>query len=289
MTTVTLRTPNVTFEALEAGSGPLVLCLHGFPDQARSFRHQMPALAAAGFRVVAPYMRGYAPTSLPADGRYDGMALGEDVLALLDALGADDAIVFGHDWGAAATYFAALLAPQRIRKIVTVAVPYGPQFFRAFASSPAQIRRSWYMFLFQHALAEVALAHDDFALVDRLVAEWSPGWTWPAEDREATKACFRTPGVLPAALGYYRATMGPAFADPAILEASAQAMSAPLAMPGLVIHGARDGCIGADLVPPMRAHFPRGLQVEIVEDAGHFVHQEKPEVVNRLVLDFLRG
>jgi pimeloyl-ACP methyl ester carboxylesterase len=288
MTTITLRTPNVTFEAFEAGSGPLVLCLHGFPDQARSFRHQMPALAAAGFRVVAPYMRGYAPTSLPADGRYDGMALGEDVIALLDALGADDAIVFGHDWGAAATYFAALLAPQRVRRIVTIAVPYGPQFFRAFASSPVQIRRSWYMFLFQHALAEVAVAYDDFALVDRLVAEWSPGWTWPAEDREATKACFRTPGVLTAALGYYRATMGPAFADPAMLEASAQAMSAPLAMPGLVIHGERDGCIGADLVPPMRAYFPRGLQVEIVEGAGHFAHQERPDVVNRLVLDFLR-
>jgi pimeloyl-ACP methyl ester carboxylesterase len=288
MTPITLRTPNVTFEAFEAGSGPLVLCLHGFPDQARSFRHQMPALAAAGFRVVAPYMRGYAPTSLPADGRYDGMALGEDVLALLDALGADDAIVFGHDWGAAAAYFAALLAPQRLRKIATIGVPYGPQFFRAFASSPAQIRRSWYMFLFQHALAEVAVAHDDFALVERLVAEWSPGWTWPAEDREATKACLRTPGVLTAALGYYRATMGPAFADPAMLEASAQAMSAPLAMPGLVIHGERDGCIGADLVPPMRAYFPRGLQIEIVEGAGHFVHQEKPEAVNRLLLDFLR-
>src|SRR5215470_2137721 len=132
MTPITLRTPNVTFEALEMGTGPLILCLHGFPDQARSFRRQMPVLAAAGFRVVAPHMRGYAPTSLPADGRFDGMALGEDVIALLDALGAADAIVVGHDWGAAATYFAALLAPQRMQRIATMAVPYGPQFFRAF-------------------------------------------------------------------------------------------------------------------------------------------------------------
>jgi pimeloyl-ACP methyl ester carboxylesterase len=288
MRTRRLRTPTVTFEVLEDGAGPLVLCLHGFPDQARSFRHQMPALVGAGFRVVAPYMRGYAPTSVPADGRYDGMALGEDVVALLDALEVETAIVFGHDWGAAATYFAALLAPTRIPKIVTVAVPYGPQFFRAFTASPAQIRRSWYMFFFQHALAEAALRRDDFALVDRLIAEWSPGWTWSPEDREATKACLRTPGVVEAALGYYRATMGPAFADPAVLEATAQAMSAPLAMPGLVIHGERDGCIGAELVPEMRAYFPRGLQIEMVSGAGHFVHQEKPEVVNRLVLEFLR-
>jgi len=82
--------------------------------------------------------------------------------------------------------------------------------------------------------------------------------------------------------------MGPAFGDPAMLEASAQAMSAPLAMPGLVIHGADDGRIGGELVPPMAAYFPRGLQIEIVQGAGHFVHQEKPELVNRLVVDFLR-
>jgi pimeloyl-ACP methyl ester carboxylesterase len=284
----TLRTADVTFEALEEGDGPLVLCLHGFPDQARSFRHQLPALAAAGFHAVAPYMRGYPPTSAPADGRFDGMALGADVVALLDALETDTAVVFGHDWGAAATYFAALLAPHRLRKIVTAAVPYGPQLFRALANDPVQIRRSWYMFFFQHAVADVALRHDDFAFLDHLVASWSPGWTWPAEDREATKASFRAPGGVEAALGYYRATMGPAFADPSVLDASAQAMSAPLPMPGLVIHGADDGCIGADLVPPMAAYFPRGLEIEIVAGAGHFVHQEKPDLVNRLVIDFLR-
>ncbi|HXJ33393.1 MAG TPA: alpha/beta hydrolase [Candidatus Eisenbacteria bacterium] len=288
MTSRTIRTPNVAFEALEEGSGPLVLCLHGFPDQAHSFRHQMPALARAGFRTVAPYMRGYAPTSAPADGRYDGMALAEDVLALLDALDAEQAVVFGHDWGAVATYFAALLAPQRLRKIVTAAVPYGPALFRAFTTSPAQIRRSWYMFFFQQPIADAALRHDDFALVDRLVADWSPGWTCPAEERERTKATFRAPGTVEAALGYYRATMGPALADPAVMEASLTATSVPLEVPALMLHGADDGCIGAELVPSMREYFPRGLRIEVIAGAGHFVHQEKPEMVNRLVLDFLR-
>ncbi len=289
MTTRTIATPNVTFEAVEAGSGPLVLCLHGFPDQAQSFRHQLPALAAAGFHAVAPYMRGYAPTSAPRDGRYDALALGEDVGALIEALGYDDAVVFGHDWGAAATYFGALLSPQRIRRIVTAAVPYGPRFFQAFTRDYDQQRRSWYMMFFQQALADVAMRHDDFAMIDRLVADWSPGWTWPAEDREATKATFRRPGTLEAALGYYRATMGPAFADPAVLDANAQGMTARLPMPGLMLHGANDGCIGADLLEGMADYFPAGLQIEIVPGAGHFVHQEQPDVVNRLVLDFLRA
>jgi pimeloyl-ACP methyl ester carboxylesterase len=288
MTSRTLRTPNVTFEALEEGSGPLVLCLHGFPDTAHSFRHQMPAIAAAGFRAVAPFMRGYAPTSQPADGRFDGAALAEDVVALLDALDAERAVVFGHDWGAVATYFAALLAPARLSKIVTAAVPYGPAFLRGLATDPGQQRRSWYMFFFQQALADGAFAHDDFALIDRLVAEWSPGWTWPAEDRARTKACFRAPGTVAAALGYYRATMGPAFADPSVLAATAAAFGAPLDVPGLMIHGADDGCIWREYVEPMREYFPRGLDVQFVPRAGHFVHQEQPEVVNRLVVDFLR-
>lgn len=289
MTPRTISTPGMTFHALEAGEGPLVLCLHGFPDHARSFRHLMPALAAAGYHAVAPNMRGYAPTSAPADGRYDVMALGEDVVALIEALGAKDAVVVGHDWGAVATYFGALIAPERMRKLVTMAVPYGPQIFRALATSYEQQRRSWYMMFFQHALAERALAHDDFAMIERLHRDWSPGWRWPAEEREALTAMFRTPGTLAAALGYYRATIGPVLDDPEQLEASVAAMAVPIQVPGLVIHGADDGCIGRELVPPMREYFPRGLRVEILAGAGHFLHRERPDEVNRIVLEFLRN
>src|SRR4030095_7788744 len=130
MTPLTIETPNVTFHALEAGSGPLALCLHGFPDDARSWRHQVPALVEAGYRVVTPFLRGYAPTSQPADRRLDALALREGVAALRDALCAEDAVVIGHDWGAAATYFGALLASQRMRKIRTLAVPSGTRVLR---------------------------------------------------------------------------------------------------------------------------------------------------------------
>ena len=106
------------------GQGPLVLLLHGFPDTAHTWDEVRPALAEAGYRAVSPFMRGYAPTEVPADGKYDSDTLGQDVLALIDALGGGPAIVVGHDWGASAAYSAVGLGPERIRFLVTVAVPH---------------------------------------------------------------------------------------------------------------------------------------------------------------------
>jgi pimeloyl-ACP methyl ester carboxylesterase len=273
------------FRGLEAGSGPVVLLLHGFPDHPRTFRHQLPALAAAGFRAVAPYMRGYGPGGPPADGRYDVAALAEDAVALLDALDAPEACVFGHDWGAMAAYFTALAAGGRVRRLATAAVPYGPSFMRALADDYVQQKRSWYMVFFQHAFAEKAVAANDFAFLERLWRDWSPGYTLPAEEMAALKDTFRRPGVLQSALGYYRATMAPVFDDPAAAEALS-AISMPIDVPAMVVHGADDGCIGVDLLAGMADYFPRGLRTEIVPNAGHFVHQEQPEVVNRLLVSF---
>lgn len=285
--TVTAR--GMTFHTLEEGEGPLVLCLHGFPDSLRSFRHQLPALAAAGYRAVAPAMRGYAPTGAAPDGHYQTAALGLDAVALIEALGYDDAVVFGHDWGALAAYGAALAAPNRVRKLVSAAVPYGAQVSAAFMSSYDQQRRSWYMFFFQTPFADVALAHDDYAFLERLWRDWSPGWRYPAEEIEALKAVFREPGVASAALGYYRAMFNPALQDPALAELQNRMMLEPIDVPALMLHGADDGCMGAELVEGMAAFFPRGLRTEIVPGTGHFLHQEDPARVNALVLDFLRS
>jgi len=277
------------FATLEAGEGPLVLCLHGFPDTAYSFRHQLPALAAAGFRAVAPFMRGYAPTEIPADGRYQTAVLAQDVVALIDALGYSTAYLFGHDWGALAAYGAAIIAPEKIPKLVTAAVPYGPSVLNAFLSNYDQQRRSWYMFFFQHPFSDPAVAHDDFRFLERLWQDWSPGWKYPAEDLDALKRMFRVRGVLQAALGYYRATLNPANQDPALAELQLRISMSPIEVPALVFHGARDACMGVELLEGMEMLFPKGLRKVVVREAGHFLHMEKPDEINRVLIEFLRG
>ena len=278
------------FQYLEAGAGPLVLCLHGFPDHARSFRFQLPALAAAGFRAVAPYMRGYAPTDVPANGPYQSAVLSKDAVALLEALSPNEpAYVFGHDWGALAAYGAAELAPSRIRKLVTAAVPHGPGLMQAIVTSYAQMKRSFYIFMFQLPTAEISVSHDDFAFLDVLWADWSPGWAPAAQEMAALKETFRQPGVLAAALGYYRHTFNPTLQVPEHAELQAKVMTEPIEVPTLVFHGAKDGCIGAETLAGMEKLFPKGLQKIVVPDGGHFVHQEKPQLVNEALLSFLKS
>ncbi len=288
VTSRVVRASNLNFTVLEMGEGPLVLCLHGFPDTAHSFRYQMPALAGAGYHVVAPFMRGYAPTEGAPDGRYDSAVLSEDALGLIAALGYKDAILFGHDWGAVAAYGAAA-APDRVIKLVTAAVPYGAKFFEALVINYAQQRRSWYMFFFQTAIADAAVASNDFAFLEKLWADWSPGWKWASEDMEELKKCFRAKGTLEAALGYYRATLGAAFKMPVDAKQMASMASPPINVPAMMIHGRDDGCIGAETLEGMEKLFPKGLRIEVVKGAGHFVHRERAELVNEMILKFLKG
>ncbi|MGH7781127.1 MAG: alpha/beta fold hydrolase [Candidatus Binataceae bacterium] len=284
-----VRASNIDFHVLEMGDGPLILCLHGFPDTAHSFRHQIAPLAAAGYHVVAPFMRGYAPTGLAADGRYDSAALSEDAINLIVALGYKEAILFGHDWGAVAAYPAAAAEPARVTKLITAAVPYGASFIKALVENYAQQKRSWYMYFFQGAFAEAAVSHDDFKFLEKMWTDWSPTWKWTREDIEPLKKCFRTPTALSAALGYYRATIGAMMKIPAEAISAVSAPPPPINVPTMMLHGRDDGCIGAELLEGMEAFFPKGLRKEIIPSAGHFVHQEKPAEVNKLILDFLKS
>ncbi|MEJ7584098.1 MAG: alpha/beta hydrolase [Acidimicrobiales bacterium] len=276
----------VDFAYLEAGSGPLALCLHGFPDSAWGWRHLLPALAAAGFRAVAPFMRGYAPTAVPDDGLYQTGALSLDACALHEVLEGDgDAVIIGHDWGASATYGAAAWAPDRWRRVVTLAVPPLPTVTSGFFSYD-QLRRSWYMFMFQHPLAEMAVQLDDLAYIGRLWQDWSPGYDG-TEDVAHVKDSLRDPANLAAALGYYRATLGDGKRDPA-LEAIQSAGSQPTPQPTLYLHGQDDGCLGVELVASAITYLPaEGSRVELIDGAGHFLQVERPEIVNPLIVDFV--
>ena len=286
VTTSRVTTNGIDFSYFEAGSGPLALCLHGFPDTAHTWRHLLPALAAAGYHAVAPFNRGYAPTSLAPDGSYPSAALGLDANALHEALGGDhDAVLIGHDWGAAGVYSAVNLEPQRWRRAVTMAVPPASVVAEAFFSYD-QLRLSWYMFFFQHPLSDAVVAMNDYDFIAKLWRDWSPGY-----DHRDDVAHFRDamPDAdhLTAALRYYRHTIGGLDPDPTYDGAQAAGFATP-AIATLYLHGRTDGCMGVDLVTKAEDHLTAaGSQAVIVEDAGHFLHLERPEVVNRLVLDFL--
>jgi len=278
----------IRFTAFEMGEGPLMLCIHGFPDDARTFRHQMPVFAEAGFRVVAPYTRGYAPTSASPTGTYQTAALGRDIAGLIEVLSPKEpAVVFGHDWGALASYSAALVAPERISKLVTAAVPYGPRMTTAFTTNYAQLKRSWYVFFFQTMMAEMAVAHADLLFIRNLWRDWAPNWKFAEEDIAPVLATLGKPGVLEAAIGYYRCLLDPARMDPQLMAEQMQYGLAPVTVPTLYFHGTACGCMGVELVEGMEEAFPAGLEKVFVEGAGHFVHCERPDVVNQRILRFL--
>ena len=283
---ITVSANGVDFTALAMGEGPLALCLHGFPDSAHGWRHLLPALADAGYRAVAPFQRGYAPTSVPADGLYQSGVLGVDANALHEALGADaNAVIIGHDWGASGTHAAAVLQPERWRKVVTMAVPPGGAIGMSFLTNLAQIKRSWYMFLFQHPIADMVVPGNDLAFIDMLWADWSPGHD-ATEDLVHVKNSLRDPANLAAALGYYRATIGAGPRDPSLDAAQAATSEVP-PQPTLYLHGRNDGCIGVEVAELAAAMAPPNLTVEIIDGAGHFLHIERPDVVNRRILEFL--
>lgn len=286
--TGTVEANGVQFAYLHAGdpSGPLALCLHGFPDSAHGWRHLLPALADAGYHAVAPFQRGYAPTAVPADGRYQTGALSVDANSLHEALGGDGrAVIIGHDWGAPATFGAAVLEPTRWSKVVGMAVPPGGAMGMAFLTNLAQVKRSWYMFFFQHPLSDMVVPANDLAFIDLLWADWSPGHD-ATDDLPHVKEALRDPANLTAALGYYRATLGDGYRDPALDAAQAATQGIP-PQPTLYLHGRTDGCIGTEVAESARAMVPEHVRIHIVERAGHFLQVEQPAEVNRLVLEFL--
>lgn len=282
-----IRANGLRFRYLEMGRGPLVLLLHGFPDTAHTWQRMMPALAGHGLRVVAPWLRGYhpseVPAAMPADGQALFVTLGADANALRDALGGGpESMIVGHDWGAVATYSAALQSPTGWRRCVTLAVPPLPVLARRHARF-AQLKRSFYMWFFQQRAAEAVVAADDFAFLHALWKDWSPGYD-PREALAHVASAFRQPGSLQAALAYYRA-----FFDPARFDFDYGDAIGPIAPPLLYLHGADDGCVGlaqADL-EEVRGMGGEGSETAWLAGAGHFLHLEQGARVATRIARFL--
>lgn len=274
-----IRANGLEFAYLEAGRGPRVLCLHGFPDTAWSFVPVLERLAAAGYHAIAPFSRGYAPTSLAADGDYRSLTRAQDLIALIDRFGAEPAFVVGHDWGAVTTYLAAALRPDRFKAIVTASIPH----LGAFVPPPLrQLRRSRYMGFFQlRGIPERTIVANDFAWLRALIREWSPGWDFTEVDFAPLRQAFSDPQRLQAALAYYRALPGEL-----LRRRNWPLLFSPVRVPALVVRGLEDGCIGAELFERPAQRFAAGHELLSLR-CGHFMHAEQPDEFAAAIRGFL--
>jgi pimeloyl-ACP methyl ester carboxylesterase len=283
----TVRANGLEFACLEHGSGPLALLVHGFPDNAFTWERQLESLAAAGFRAVAPFLRGYPPTQIPAGGGYDLATITEDVAALIGTLSDEAAYLVGHDWGALAAYGVCAAYPERIKRAVALAAPH-PGALAQVVGSYEQTKRSFYVFFFQLPfLPEVALAMNDYAFIERLWRDWSPGLDDPAQIA-GVKRTLAQPGALDAALGYYRALFDPARRDPA-LEKTQSAMAGPIHVPVKVMFGADDGCFDPSFAAFADGQFTGPYERVILPACGHFLHRERPADVSQAILSWFSG
>ncbi len=270
---------------LEAGdpAGEPVVLLHGFPELSHSWRHQLPALAEAGYHAVAPDLRGYGASDRPtAVEAYAAKALVGDVAGLIRALGHESAHVVGHDWGGSLAWGLAGNAPGAVRSLTILNAPQGPVSARLRREDAGQRAKSWYMLLFQFpGVAEAWLSDDDFANLRGFVFDTAPPAAFPPEEREVYVDALRRDGALTAALNWYRANMPPSswLRDPPDPP--------EITVPTLIIWGEGDAYMGTELLERTAATVTGPLRVERLPGVSHWVQQEVPDRVNELLLGFL--
>ncbi len=278
----------IDFAYLEEGEGPLALLLHGFPEAPSMYRHLMPVLAEAGYRAIAPAMRGFAPTQIPPDGSMRIADLIADANSLHEELGGDtDAVIIGHDWGGFSTWGAAAHAPERWSKVVVADVP-PVRFYDRKATDPVQIHKNSHFYFFQMAIADQIVPVNDFAYLDWLWEHWSgsvPGFD-STEDRKAGKDSLRAPANLRSGLGLYRDNFNSVTFGTDKWEMGAVLAELP-SQPTLYLHGSEDPVVDAATLADIVDVLPPGSDGALLEGVGHFPFLEQPEEVNQRILKFL--
>jgi pimeloyl-ACP methyl ester carboxylesterase len=270
---------------LSAGSGPLVVLLHGFPDTADGWVPVMERLAAQGYRALAPNLRGYPPSGPAPDGDYSLVAGARDVLGIAAALGAERVAVVGVDWGSFVAYTAANVDPARVWKVAG-STPH-PRMLRTWRFlHPAQLWRVRHMALHQMpGLAEWIARRRDFAYIDRLHRRWSPGWAFEPDMTEAVKQSLAAPGGLSGALGWYRCLaamqLAPWKADERCI------VLRPTTVEAMTFAGTTDAAVPAALYEDQEPAFPGGHRMVWLDGAGHVPQRERPDETAIAIVDFL--
>jgi pimeloyl-ACP methyl ester carboxylesterase len=262
-------------------TGRPVILLHGFPEYWRAWHRQIPRLAAAGRRVIVPDQRGVNESDKPKGiDAYRLDTLVGDVLALADQFGAEPLDLVGHDWGAAVAWWLAVRHPERLRRLVIINLPHPFVFRRYMFRHPSQLMKSWYMMLFQLPwIPEKIFLHNRAARAIRGFEETSQPGTFSSEELEGYRRAWTQPRAMTASINWYRA----AFLRPPKIPENLRIRPRTL-----VIWGKRDKFLEFPLVPATMEYCD-DAQLEVLEDAGHWVHHEEPERVSQLILEHIEA
>jgi pimeloyl-ACP methyl ester carboxylesterase len=261
---------------VEAGEGPLIVLLHGFPEFWYGWRLQIQPLAAAGFRVVAPDMRGYNLSSKPDSvASYAGDLLAADVRGLIHERGAESAMLVGHDWGGTAAWTTAMNHPEVVDRLAILNAAHPRKLLQGL-HHPGQLRKSWYFFFFDLPdLPETVVHANRWHFFRHFLHDAHPAYT-PEEIDRYLKA-WSQPGASTGMINYYRSS---------VRQKHAEAQIRTISAPTLVIWGQRDRYLGQELAEPDHDDVPNLDRVERLPDASHWVHHDEHERVNQLLTDF---
>ena len=275
----TAQVNGVRLHYVEAGSGPLVVLLHGFPEFWFSWRGQIEALAQAGFRVVAPDQRGYAQSDRPPSWRdYRVERLADDVADLVHALGEERAHVVGHDWGAVVAWWVATRRPEVVDRLAILNVPHPARMLEGLRT-PRQLAKSWYIFFFQIPwLPEWLMRRGGRRTLESAYRDARPG-AFTAEDYARYEEALLGPGGLRGPINWYRAALRRS-------PRATRALLAPIPAPVLVIWGEQDRFLIKEMADPDPQFVP-DVRVVRLPAASHWVQHDEPDRVNALLIDFL--
>ncbi len=274
------------FHVATMGEGPLVLMLHGFPEFWWTWRHQLPALAAAGHRVAAMDLRGFGASDKPPRG-YDPSTLAQDAAGVIRSLGERDAVVVGHGLGGLVGWTMSVVHPRQVRRLVAVAVPHPLRLRRSHLTRAEQLRASRHLLAFQApVLPERTLVADDAAQVARLLREWSADSSWLDADTEARyREAAQIPGVAHSAMEAYRWAVRSIPRTDGVRWV--RRMSSPVTVPTLQVHGALDRNVLLTSARGSERYVEGPFRLQVLADVGHFPQEEAPEVFTRLLTGWL--
>lgn len=281
-----VQVDDLKFAYIDQGDGPLVVLLHGFPDHALTWSHQIEALSAQGYRVVAPYLKGYPPTEVPLDQFYDKATLVHEIAKFIQVIShAKPCHLVGQDWGAIIGYGLLAAFPERFQRAVLMAVPH-PEKVSESILEAKHVHRSFHWWFFQlKDLPEKAIMHNDMAFIDYLWDYWTVDGFKDEEHIRSIKNMLAQPGVLTATLGYYRAMLDVEKFNPEHSELRVK-MTRQIKVPTLALCGAED--LRAELMLDQSKYFSADYDFRLVDQAGHFLHREQPRAVTDHVLNWLR-